>query len=148
MTLGLTGAIAAATLLFRMGGPRGADSPPVVPAAQEAQAPVVTLAADPGFGRLNGRWLRPDGGYVLEIRSVDAGGTIDAGYLNPRPITVARAEATREGSTLKVFVELRAPNYPGSTYMLTYDPSRDQLAGTYFQAALKQRFDVIFVRMK
>jgi hypothetical protein len=31
---------------------------------------------------------------------------------------------------------------------LTYDPQRDQLAGTYFQAARQQRFDVVFVRMK
>ena len=98
--------------------------------------------------RRNDRWLRLDGGYVLEIRAVDAGGTIDAAYFNPQPIHVARAEATRDGSTLKVLVELRAPNYPGSTYTLTYDPSRDQLAGAYFQAALQQRFDVAFVRMK
>ena len=108
----------------------------------------MTAAAEPGFGAVQGRWLRLDGGYVLEIRSVDASGSIDAVYLNPQPINVARAEATRDGSTQKVFVELRAPNYPGSTYTLTYDPSRNQLAGTYFQAALQQRFDVVFVRMK
>jgi hypothetical protein len=47
-----------------------------------------------------------------------------------------------------VSVELQAPNYPGSTYTLTYDRGRDQLGGTYFQAALQQRFDVVFVRMK
>ena len=104
--------------------------------------------AGPGFGPLTGRWLRLDGGYVLEIHGVDAGGRIDAAYLNPRPINVARAEATREGSTLKVFVELRAPDYPGSTYTLTYDPGSDQLQGVYYQAALQQRFDVRFVRMK
>jgi hypothetical protein len=95
---------------------------------------------------LSGRWLRPDGGYILAIRDVDARGKIDAVYLNPRPIPVARAEATRNSSTLNVFVELRAPGYPGSTYTLTYDPQRDQLAGIYFQAALQQRFDVVFVR--
>ena len=64
------------------------------------------------------------------------------------PITVARAEATRDGSTLQLFVELRGPGYPGSTYTLTYDQQRDQLVGTYFQAALQQRFEVLFVRMK
>ena len=79
---------------------------------------------------------------------MDPKGKIDAVYLNPRPINVARAEATREGSTLKVFVELRAPNYPGSTYTLTYDPNADQLKGVYFQALLRQSFDVVFVRMK
>ena len=101
-----------------------------------------------GFDVLNGRWLRPDGGYVLEIRAVDASGKIDAVYLNPKPINIAKAEATRDGSTLKVFVELRAPNYPGSTYTLTYDPQQDQLRGIYFQAVERQNFNVFFVRMK
>ena len=100
------------------------------------------------FQTLNGRWLRPDGGYVLEIRAVDPNGKIDAAYLNPRPINIAKAEATRDGSTVKVFVELRAPNYPGSTYTLTYDPQQDQLRGIYFQAVQRQSFNVFFVRMK
>jgi hypothetical protein len=105
--------------------------------------------ADPtAFQVLSGRWLRPDGGYILEIRNVGAGGTIDAAYLNPRPINVARAEAKREGSTLKVFVELRAPGYPGSTYTLTYDATRDQLEGIYFQATMRENFHVVFVRIK
>ena len=75
----------------------------------------------PGFETLIGRWLRPDGGYVLEIRGVDPSGKIDALYFNPRPINIAKAEATRDSSKLNVFVELRAPNYPGSTYTLEYD---------------------------
>jgi len=101
-----------------------------------------------GFDALNGRWLRPDGGYVFEIRAVNSSGQIDGVYLNPKPINIAKAEATREGSTLKVFVELRAPNYPGSTYTLTYDPQHDQLRGIYFQAVEQQSFNVFFVRMK
>jgi hypothetical protein len=113
-----------------------------------AAAVMLTRRAGGDFDKLNGRWLRPDGGYVLEIRSVDASGRIDAAYLNPRPISVAKAEATRDGSTLKVFVELRAPNYPGSTYTLTYDPQRDQLNGIYFQAVQEQNFSVTFVRTK
>ena len=36
------------------------------------------------FKTLNGRWLRLDGGYILEIRAVDPRGKIDALYLNPR----------------------------------------------------------------
>ena len=101
-----------------------------------------------GFETLNGRWLRLDGGYILDVRAVDPSGKIDALYFNPRPINIAKAEATRDGSKLNVFVELRAPNYPGSTYALVYDPKQDQLRGTYFQAALDQSFDVYFVRMK
>jgi len=47
-----------------------------------------------------------------------------------------------------VSVELRAPNYPGSTYTLTYDAKRDQLYGVYFQAIEGKSFDVVFERMK
>src|SRR5262245_60740732 len=101
-----------------------------------------------GFSPLTGRWLRLEGGYILEIRAVDAGGRIDATYPNPRPITVAKAEATRKGRALEVFIELQAPGYPGSTYTLTYEPGNDQLAGVYYQAALQQSFDVRFVRLK
>jgi hypothetical protein len=100
------------------------------------------------FAPLHGRWQRNDGGYILEVRAVDASGRIDAAYLNPQPINVARAEATKDGSVLKVFVELRAPNYPGSTYMLAYDPKQDQLRGSYFQAVQRQTFPVVFVRMQ
>jgi hypothetical protein len=61
---------------------------------------------------------------------------------------VARAEASIEGGTLKVFIELRDVNYPGSTYQLTYDSSRDRLLGTYFQAALRETYEVEFGRFK
>lgn len=108
--------------------------------------PASPAAAVAGFDRLRGRWLRADGGYVLEIRSVSPDGKVDAAYLNPRPIHVARAEALREGGVLALFVELRDVNYPGSTYRLAYDPGRDVLAGLYFQAFERQTFDVEFVR--
>ena len=42
---------------------------------------------------LKGRWLRPDGGYVIEIRQVDADGQLDARYFNPSPIRVVAAKA-------------------------------------------------------
>ena len=44
---------------------------------------------------------------------------------------------------MKVFVELRAPNYPGSTYTLSYDPQQDQLKGIYFQAVERQNFNQV-----
>jgi hypothetical protein len=100
------------------------------------------------FDSLKGPWLRPDGGYVIDIRDVDASGKMHAGYFNPRPINVSQAEASREGDTTKVFIELRDVNYPGATYNLTYDPERDQLRGVYYQPAVRQSFDVFFIRMK
>ena len=97
---------------------------------------------------LQGRWTRPDGGYVLEIRSVAADGKLDAAYFNPRPIHVAEARASREGSTIRVYIELRDENYPGSTYNLRLDPGGDRLSGDYYQAVARQRYPIYFVRMK
>ena len=73
---------------------------------------------------------------------------MQAAYLNPKPIHVAKADVSVEGGTPKVFIELRDTGYPGSTYTLTYDPPRDQLQGAYYQAAMRQTFEVTFVRMK
>ncbi len=101
-----------------------------------------------GFEVLEGRWLRPDGGYIIQIKSVDAGGKMEAGYFNPRPINVSKAQATKESGKIKVFVELNDVGYPGSTYTLTYDSKQDVLRGVYYQAAMKQSFDVYFTRMK
>ena len=101
-----------------------------------------------GFDVLKGRWLRPDGGYIIQVRNVEGGGKMDAGYFNPRPINVSKAEAKRDGGKIKVFIELSDVGYPGSTYALTYDPKEDVLRGVYFQAAVKQNFDVYFTRMK
>src|SRR3972149_130958 len=79
--------------------------------------------------RLKGKWIRQDGGYVIEIRGVSIDGKLDAAYFNPNPIHVYRAEATQEGTALKLYLELRDVNYPGSYYTLTYDEKADQLRG-------------------
>jgi len=100
------------------------------------------------FQKLEGRWQRADGGYILDIRAVNADGKLTAAYLNPRPINVGRAEAAMEGGALKVFVELRDVNYPGSTYRLTYDSAGDRLRGAYFQAALGETYEIEFARVK
>ena len=111
-------------------------------------APPQLTASQPELKKLIGKWERPDGGYVLEIRSVDAEGKLDARYANPSPIKVSRARAYREGGATKVFVELTDVNYPGCTYQLALDEPHDQLFGIYFQAALQQNFDVAFARLK
>ena len=109
----------------------------------------LALAGDkPDFGALKGRWFRTDGSYVIEIRSVDAGGRMEAAYFNPYPIHVSRAEASRSGTAIHVFIELRAPGYPGSTYTLIHDPRSDELKGIYHHAVLQQDFEVVFVRGK
>ena len=116
--------------------------------AESKKETVTETKGKTGFDVLKGRWLRPDGGYILEIRHVGGDGKMEAGYFNPRPINVSKAEVTKEGGKMKVFVELRDTGYPGSVYTLTYDPKEDVLRGVYFQAAMKQNFDVFFTRMK
>ena len=101
-----------------------------------------------GFEKLKGRWQRPDGGYIVDVRNVGPDGKMDVAYFNPHPINVARAEAAQDGAVTTVFIELRDLNYPGSIYKLAYQADTDQLTGIYYQAALQQQFEVIFLRME
>jgi len=110
-------------------------------------APAGARGSADDYSAILGRWQRPDGGYVLEIRSADPDGTLHAAYFNPQPINVARASAAhREGETL-VFVELRDSNYPGATYDLMHVRDDDVLVGYYHQPLVGQTFEVYFVRV-
>ncbi|MGB5746190.1 MAG: hypothetical protein WBM69_04365 [Desulfobacterales bacterium] len=122
--------------------PTESDQMPLAAAGQSKSGPTVE------FDKLIGRWLRPDGGYVIEIRNISSGGRMEASYFNPRLINVSRAEVFRKKGGLEIFVELRDTGYPGSTYTLSYNPEQDMLTGIYFQATMGQSFEVIFVRAK
>jgi hypothetical protein len=128
--------------------------PQAPPAAKDATPPrtgpttaeMNTPAQPPEV--LVGRWQRTDGNYALDIRRVHPDGRAEAAYSNPGPINVSRAEVKHDGSRLILFVELRDVNYPGSTYMLAYQPGQDALAGSYYQPAFGQTFEVAFLRAK
>lgn len=107
-----------------------------------------SAASESGFDVLLDRWVRPDGGYMITIRGVEPDGKLDAAYANPRPLPFAEARASRDGQTIKLFFELRAGGYNGSTYTLIYDPANDVLYGIYYQAVARQRFNVYFERAK
>ena len=64
--------------------------------------------------RLIGRWVRPDGGYILELKEIRKNGNLKAAYFNPQPIKVFKAEWNRKKDGINVFVELRDVNYLGS----------------------------------
>lgn len=100
------------------------------------------------FEKLKGKWLRPDGGYVLDIKSVGSDGNIEMTYLNPNPIHVSKAQVSIKAGKLELFIELTDTGYPGNYYTLTYDVGKDQLVGVYYHLGIGQQFDVIFVRMK
>jgi hypothetical protein len=119
-------------------------------AVAQSAAPAATGKASPsatvGFDTLKGTWVRPDGGYRIVIGSVGADGRIGATYYNPSQLPFAKAQASMNGAQLRASFELRAGGYDGSTYDLTYDPASDRLSGVYFQAVIKQKFDVVFAR--
>ena len=110
--------------------------------------PLPAASSAPAFSVLVGQWTRTQGPYVITINAVDDSGKLDAGYANPKPLPFYRAEATRDGNTIKLFFELRASGYGGSTYTLNYDAASDSLRGVYDQVVVKQKFDVVFNRTK
>jgi len=127
--------------------PLAANAQGLVAIQDEARG--VRLAqATPELAILIGRWVRADGGYAIVIKSIDPSGKMEATYSNPNPISVSKAEVSVEGGTLRIFIELRGVGYPGSTYTLTYVPTGDRLTGVYFQAAVQQKFEVVFQRAK
>ncbi|MSU65155.1 MAG: hypothetical protein EXS38_03420 [Opitutus sp.] len=120
---------------------QGSTAPvaPAPPAAVGAEAPAEVQ-------KLLGRWLRSDGTYVLELRSADRTGVVQAGYFNPKSIHVSRAIWMRDAEGLQVVVELNDVGYPGATYVLSHDAKTDTLVGKYNQPQMGQTFDIDFVR--
>ena len=113
--------------------------------SSESNAPTVT---PDNLRKLVGRWVRPDGGYVIDIRNVHADGKLQAAYFNPRPIHVSQEQVTQKEGEIQILIELRDVGYPGATYALRYNAKHDVLAGLYHQPAVGQTFDVVFVRME
>jgi hypothetical protein len=97
---------------------------------------------------LLGNWERTDSDYKIKIYEVTKDGKMKAGYFNPKYINVSKASWTNSKAVLKIYVELRDKNYPGSNYTLIYYPEKDMLAGKYFQAVSGEAYDVLFTRIK
>jgi len=95
---------------------------------------------------LQGSWVRTDAEYQIKLSDVQDNGIVKAQYFNPRPINVSKSEWKNAEGFLKIYVELRDENYPGSNYNLTYIPERDMLVGDYFQAVESVTYYVEFVR--
>ncbi len=110
------------------------------------QAQAASAAKPREIDALVGAWQRTDGNYIILVSAVGAFGQLEATYINPRQLPFYKAVVTRDGDVLRLVFELRAGGYDGSTYELGYDRANDRLAGTFYQAVAKQRFDVEFER--
>lgn len=146
---------AAAVLLVVLGCHKpAADAASGASAAPAPSAPPAPAAAKPvpdAVKKVLGRWIRADGGYILELRNAEISGVIEAKYFNPerpKPINVSRSIWMQGGSGLQVVVELNDVGYPGATYVLSHDAENDRLVGQYTQPAMQQSFDIEFVRQK
>ncbi len=124
------------------------DAPaPAKAATGTAPASAASAAKVPeAVQKLLGKWLRSDGGYVLELRSAELSGVMQAGYFNPKSINVSRAIWMQGGTGFQVVVELNDVGYPGATYVLSHDAQSDRLIGKYNQPAMQQSFDIEFMR--
>jgi len=96
---------------------------------------------------LIGDWVRTDASYLVKIIKVNQDRTLEAQYFNPNPINVGKANWEESYGNLKIIIELRDVNYPGSTYTLNYLPDKDILAGDYYQAIEGITFYVEFTRI-
>ncbi len=121
------------------------STPPLKSAVTKETSEAAQLVVE--FESLKGRWLRPDGGYVIEIKELLENNKLNVAYFNPNPINVGEAKIYKENGFTKVFVKLQDQNYPGSTYTLIYDKDNDLLRGIYFQATYGQQYQIEFTRM-
>jgi len=107
---------------------------------------VTAVGTTPAMLALQGNWIRTDAPhYMIKLRH-GQDGTLQAAYFNPNPIHVGKTETAEQGGLVQILIELQDANYPGSTYVLTYDRLQDLLQGIYYHPASKQSYDVTFVR--
>lgn len=95
---------------------------------------------------LVGSWQRTDAAYLIKITTVGDEGVLDAAYFNPNPINVGQSGWRVYEKVLQIYVQMDDVNYRGSFYDLSYDKEKNILRGTYYQATLKQTYNVIFKR--
>lgn len=98
--------------------------------------------------KLRGNWVRTDTPYQIQITGLSQNGTLEAAYLNPSPVHIGSALWADTDGILKVYIELRDKNYPGSNYKLSYNPKTDMLEGEYYQAVQGATYQVAFSRSK
>jgi len=150
LILALLGGVGLIVVLLAVwiGEKPGTEAPVTSGGDQSSNPQAASAHKKRDFPSLVGRWIRVDGGYVIEVKGIETKSKMDAAYFNPRPIHVSVAEASGTKTGTKVYIELQDVGYPGSNYTLDYDPVKDVLTGYYYQAVQKQNFDVLFVRAR
>jgi len=147
MLVGIVAAVVCGVFLLNRYDNQTDRSPALKDAKPSRPSVINESPAQNTFIKLLGRWQRPDGGYVIDISSINADGSLEAAYFNPRPINVSQASAATKEGRINIFIELRDVGYPGARYSLIYNPQSDTLKGLYYQPSVEQSFEVVFARM-
>ena len=100
---------------------------------QENKAPQEKFSLPAEAENIIGSWIRPDGGYNLEILAFNKN-TVDAAYYNPNPIMVSETQWKIQDGYVYMFIKFDDVGYEGSYYSLGYYPDKDMLMGFYYQA--------------
>ena len=138
-------AVALCGFLVSCGSKTETAAPPPAP---QTNAVARGRGRSPELAKLVGKWERPDGGYIIEIKGVDPSGKLDVAYYNPDPINVSRAAAWRDKGATKVVIELRDVNYPGCTYNAGTQPADRPVVRAIFPGRHAETFEVVFARVK
>lgn len=93
-----------------------------------------------------GKWQRTDGDYIIDLSNIKTDSTLEAAYLNPKPINISETMWKVNNGYIYFYIKLDDEGYPGSYYSLGYYPDEDRLYGFYFQAMQQQKYDVVFER--
>lgn len=99
----------------------------------------------PDYLAIQGRWVRADAPYVIELRNSKSN-VLEATYFNPSPIHVEKTETAQKNGLQYVMIQLQDVNYEGSIYLLNYNRDQDALKGIYIHGKSGQRFEVSFSR--
>ena len=146
LTISITMAVVISILLFRPSSSDKELTSVVNSDSSEDLSANISPEKQKELAKIIGQWLRPDGGYIIEIEKIGEDGSLDASYFNPRPINVSQAEVIIENGRIKIFIELRDVGYPGARYSLVYFSQDDTLKGLYYQPSVGQSFEVVFIR--
>jgi hypothetical protein len=103
--------------------------------------------AAPDLKPLQGRWLRPDSGLILEIYSVDKPGPVSVMASGPVSTSISAASVAVVDGLLEVDVDFSDASCSACMYRLTYDENGDRLIGSYQESGGPRR-DVVFSRAR
>ena len=96
---------------------------------------------------IEGEWLRPDTGVVLEISGADRPGSVSVWGSGAGNTSVSDASVRVVDGLLEVRVEFSDDWCSGCAYRLTYDDTGDRLIGSVQESGGGRR-DVLFTRQK